>query len=96
MDLLADIIIMMFISCILLANGLVFIRKLILLHYGYPAKGLMYMCFWLDVGELNEVIENEESKRRRTFFKWINILIPALFIGNVLFVLLAGVISCFV
>ena len=43
MSLLAELLILSGLSCIMLAIGLTFIRKLILLQYGYPLKGLMYI-----------------------------------------------------
>lgn len=70
-------------SCILIVWGLCLIRHLILRQYGYSTGFEGYYFPWIDARMLREIIEIEESEKLRTFFKWINILIPALCIGDI-------------
>jgi hypothetical protein len=76
-------------SCMLISYGLFIIRHLRLRQYGCPTGLDGYFVPGLDAKMLREISKTEESEKLRTFYKWINILIPTLFIGGIFIIILA-------
>lgn len=76
-------------SCIIIASGLSFIRYLILCRYGRPTGLIKYLFLIIHARMLREIIEIEESEKLRTCYKWLNILIPALIIGGIFIMIFA-------
>jgi hypothetical protein len=80
MFLLASIIHTLGIIFFALGAALTCIRRVILIYYDYPKIGPFFFCFWIDGGPFKEIAKTENSKMKRMFFEWINILIPTLII----------------
>lgn len=93
---LVDILCILWVSFLTIVAGLIYIRKLILLHYGYPLKGyIMSFFYWIDARQLSEIAKTENSSRLTALFKGINILVPTLSIISCFLMFLSGVISYF-
>jgi len=76
-------------SSFMISNVLIFIRYFILRRYGCPTGLYGYFSLFLHARMLREIAEIEESDKLRTFYKWINILIPALFISSIFIMIFA-------
>ncbi len=80
-----------FVACAVSANMLYFVRKIIVVAYGY--KKIRYPGFDYDRRSLNEIARSQASGRRRQLFKILNTLISVLVISAFISFFLLAVIE---